>query len=336
MFRGSAQRLRFQPADGMRVIVAASAVLYEKEGSFQLNVTDMQPDGAGVQAAALEQLKKKLTDQGVFDAAAKRPIPVMPQRIGVITSDVGAALQDVRNVISRRYPVGHLLVYPAQVQGNAAVQSICSAIAAAQADRCDVLIVGRGGGSAENLRAFNTEQVVMAIYHCTIPIVSAVGHETDWTLADAAADLRAPTPSAAAELAVPDMRQLLQQIQEQRRRMTAAIRGQLQSRHQELERLCDRLRLQSPAHRQSMEQQALEHLYRRLVRGGAAVLERYENQLRQQAEKLEMLSPLKILGRGYALVYQGEELVRRAEQVQPGDILRVQLAEGEITAEVKA
>ena len=296
----------------------------------------MQPDGAGVQAAALEQLKKKLTDQGVFDAAAKRPIPVMPQRIGVITSDVGAALQDVRNVISRRYPVGHLLVYPAQVQGDAAVQSICSAIAAAQADRCDVLIVGRGGGSAENLQAFNTEQVVMAIYHCTIPIVSAVGHETDWTLADAAADLRAPTPSAAAELAVPDMRQLLQQIQEQRRRMTAAIRGQLQSRQQELERLCDRLRLQSPAHRQSMEQQALEHLYRRLVRGGAAVLERYENQLRQQAEKLEMLSPLKILGRGYALVYQGEELVRRAEQVQPGDILRVQLAEGEITAEVKA
>lgn len=336
MFRGSAQRLRFQPANGMRVIVAASAVLYEKEGSFQLNVTDMQPDGAGVQAAALEQLKKKLTDQGVFDAAAKRPIPVMPQRIGVITSDVGAALQDVRNVISRRYPVGHLLVYPAQVQGDAAVQSICSAIAAAQADGCDVLIVGRGGGSAENLQAFNTEQVVMAIYHCTIPIVSAVGHETDWTLADAAADLRAPTPSAAAELAVPDMRQLLQQIQEQRRRMNAAIRGQLQSRQQELERLCDRLRLQSPAHRQSMEQQALEHLYRRLVRGGAAVLERYENQLRQQAEKLEMLSPLKILGRGYALVYQGEELVRRAEQVQPGDILRVQLAEGEITAEVKA
>ena len=321
MFRGSAQRLRFQPADGMRVIVAASAVLYEKEGSFQLNVTDMQPDGAGVQAAALEQLKKKLTDLGVFDAAAKRPIPVMPQRIGVITSDVGAALQDVRNVISRRYPVGHLLVYPAQVQGDAAVQSICSAIAAAQADGCDVLIVGRGGGSAENLQAFNTEQVVMAIYHCTIPIVSAVGHETDWTLADAAADLRAPTPSAAAELAVPDMRQLLQQMQ---------------SRQQELERLCDRLRLQSPAHRQSMEQQALEHLCRRLVRGGAAVLERYENQLRQQAEKLEMLSPLKILGRGYALVYQGEELVRRAEQVQPGDILRVQLAEGEITAEVKA
>ena len=347
MFRGSAQRLRFQPADGMRVIVAASAVLYEKEGSFQLNVTDMillmlekhklVVEAAGaVSLAALEHLKKKLTDQGVFDVAAKRPIPVMPQRIGVITSDVGAALQDVRNVISRRYPVGHLLVYPAQVQGNAAVQSICSAIAAAQADRCDVLIVGRGGGSAENLQAFNTEQVVMAIYHCTIPIVSAVGHETDWTLADAAADLRAPTPSAAAELAVPDMRQLLQQIQEQRRRMTAAIRGQLQSRQQELERLCDRLRLQSPAHRQSMEQQALEHLYRRLVRGGAAVLERYENQLRQQAEKLEMLSPLKILGRGYALVYQGEELVRRAEQVQPGDILRVQLAEGEITAEVKA
>ena len=214
MFRSNAQRLRFTPREGMNVIAAATASLYERDGAFQLYVTDLQPDGAGTQALALEQLKKKLTAMGVFDAAAKRPLPAMPQKIGVITSDTGAALQDVKNVIGRRYPIGHLLVYPAQVQGDAAADSVCRAIAAAERDGCDVLIVGRGGGASETLEAFNTERVVMAIYHCAVPVVSAVGHETDWTLADAAADLRAPTPSAAAELAVPDVRHLMQQGQE--------------------------------------------------------------------------------------------------------------------------
>ena len=154
----------------------------------------------------------------------------MPQKIGVITSDTGAALQDVKNVIGRRYPIGHLLVYPAQVQGDAAADSVCRAIAAAERDGCDVLIVGRGGGASETLEAFNTERVVMAIYHCAVPVVSAVGHETDWTLADAAADLRAPTPSAAAELAVPDVRHLMQQVQEQARRLDSAMQQKLRQR----------------------------------------------------------------------------------------------------------
>ncbi|WP_295217196.1 exodeoxyribonuclease VII large subunit [Ruminococcus sp.] len=334
MFRGNAQRLRFVPQDGMRVIAAATASLYERDGVFQLYVTDLQPDGAGMQALALEQLKKKLTAMGVFDTAAKHPLPPMPRKIGVITSDTGAALQDVKNVVGRRYPIGHLLVYPAQVQGDAAADSVCRAIDAAQCDGCDVLIVGRGGGSAEDLQAFNTEKVVMAIYNCTVPIVSAVGHETDWTLADAAADLRAPTPSAAAELAVPDVRQMIQQVQELTRRMESAVEQQLLRKQQELGRLCDRLRMQSLEHRQEMAQKELESLYLRLVKSGASVLERCEQQLQQQATRLDMLSPLKILGRGYALAYHGDTLVRNAQQVSAGDVLRIQLAEGEIKAEV--
>lgn len=335
MFRGNAQRLRFVPQDGMCVIAAATASLYERDGVFQLYVTDLQPDGAGMQALALEQLKKKLTAMGVFDTAAKRPLPPMPHKIGVITSDTGAALQDVKNVIGRRYPIGNLLVYPAQVQGDAAVDSVCRAIAAAECDGCDVLIVGRGGGSAEDLQAFNTEKVVMAIYNCTVPIVSAVGHETDWTLADAAADLRAPTPSAAAELAVPDVRQMIQQVQNMAQRMESAVEQQMIRKQQELQRVCELLKMHSPEHRQEMAQRELETLYFCLVKGGARMLERCEQQLQQQAARLDMLSPLKILGRGYALAYHGDMLVRSAQQVSAGDMLRIRLAEGEVTAEVQ-
>lgn len=332
MFRSNAQRLRFVPSDGMRVIAAATASLYERDGAFQLYVTDLQPDGAGTQALALEQLKKKLMALGVFDVDAKRPLPAMPQKIGVITSDTGAALQDIKNVIGRRYPIGHLMIYPAQVQGDAAADSICHAIGTAQRDGCDVLIVGRGGGAAEDLQAFNTERVVMAIYHCTIPIVSAVGHETDWTLTDAAADLRAPTPSAAAELAVPDVSQLTQQTSVMMRRMESAMQRQLEGCQQALERVRDRLQMQSPAHRQELAQHELDVWYNRLVKSGENILQRHQIRLQQQAERLDMLSPLKILGRGYALAYHGTTLLRNAEEVQPGDLLRIQLGTGEVYA----
>ncbi len=335
MFRGNAQRLKFMPEEGMRVIAAATASLYERDGAFQLYVTDLQPDGAGMQTLALEQLKKKLTALGIFDASAKRGIPPMPQKIGVITSDTGAALQDVINIISRRYPIGTLLVYPAQVQGNKAADSICCAIDAAERGGCDVLIVGRGGGASEDLQAFNAEKVVMAVYNCNVPVVSAVGHETDWTLTDAAADLRAPTPSAAAELAVPDVSQLIQQVQEYSRRMTAAVVRLVSARQQELQRLTDRVRMQSPAHRQRLAETELDTLTQRLRNGGARFLEQRQNELTQAAAKLDMLSPLKILGRGYALAYYGEELVRHAAQVHAGDVMRIRLAEGEVTATVQ-
>lgn len=334
MFRSNAQRLRFSPKDGMRVIAAATASLFERDGAFQLYVTDLQEDGVGSQALALEQLKKKLTAMGVFDASAKRPLPPMPQKIGVVTSDTGAALQDICNVVGRRYPIGHVLIYPALVQGNRAVRSICNAIAAAEHDGCDVLIVGRGGGASEELEAFQSEQVVMAIYHCQVPVVSAVGHETDWTLADAAADMRAPTPSAAAELAVPDVTEILQRVHDLSRRMTFSVQQYFKQQQQLLLRLEDRLRLQSPVHRQEMMQQECDVLWSMLQKSMEKKMEQCENQLQQQAARLEMLSPLKILGRGYALAYCHGTLLRDAQQVKPGDALQIRLGKGIINAVV--
>lgn len=335
MFRSQAQRLRFMPEDGMHVIAAATATLYERDGVFQLYVTDLQPDGAGVQALALEQLKKKLTALGVFDASAKRSLPPMPKKIGIITSDTGAALQDVINVIGRRYPIGKLVIYPAQVQGAAAANSIYRGIMAAENDACDVLIVGRGGGASEDLAAFNTEEVVMAIYRCQVPIVSAVGHETDWTLADAAADLRAPTPSAAAELAVPDVRQMVLQIESFCRKMSSAIERIFVRQQQELQRLTERVRLQSPENRRIHAQKELDAARMRLKSEWQLQLERRQTMLVQLADKLDMLSPLKILGRGYALAYHGNNLIRSAAQVKNGDVLHLRLADGEIDAIVK-
>ena len=334
MFRSSVQRLKFMPHEGMRVIAAGSASLYEKEGTFQLYVTDLQPDGAGQQALALEELKKKLTAQGVFDAAGKRPFPAFPQHIGVVTSDTGAALQDIQNVIGRRYPIGHLHVFPAQVQGDAAPASICRAIMAAEKSGCDVIIVGRGGGAAEDLAAFQTEQVVMAIYHCAVPVVSAVGHETDWTLADAAADLRAPTPSAAAELAVPDIMQLTQTIIALTRRTEQAIQEILRQKRQQLERMQDKLRIQTPAFQQQLAEKQFEAAYARFLNQMQQLLQNRTQRFQQTVQRLELLSPLKILGQGYALVYHGETLLRRAAQTKPGDRLNIRLEQGNIEAEV--
>ena len=273
----------------------------------------------------------------------------------IVAADAGTgAAADLGNA-QRKQPFPYCLTFPCgndhtgvgdrnanegtdlgeNIVADAAAASVCRAIAAAERDSCDVLIVGRGGGASETLEAFNTEQVVMAIYNCTVPVVSAVGHETDWTLADAAADLRAPTPSAAAELAVPDVRQMLQQVQDCSRRLENAMQQQFRQKAQELERLQDRLKLQSPAHRQELAQQELCHLQKRLEAGIRQIWQQCQEQLVQQTNRLDMLSPMKILGRGYALAYHGEELVRSAAQVQSGDVLRVQLAEGEITAKVQ-
>lgn len=205
LFRNQASRISIPLANGISVIAAATATLYEREGTFQLCVTDLQMDGVGAQQSALEQRKKQLAALGVFDAARKRPLPDFPKKIGVVTSASGAAIHDIEQVIRRRFPLVQLMLFPAQVQGDSAPESISHAIQRASQSDCDILIVGRGGGSAEDLQAFQTEEVVMAVFHCSIPVISAVGHEIDQTLTDYAADLRAPTPSAAAELAVPSM-----------------------------------------------------------------------------------------------------------------------------------
>ena len=334
MFRSMAQRLRFKPQDGMHIIAAASASLYERDGSFQLYVTDMQQDGMGAQQIALEKLRQKLTEMGVFDAAAKRPIPPYPKKIGVVTSAAGAAVHEVMQVVGRRYPIGVLEIFPAQVQGEAAPASICKAIRQAEQAGCDVLIVGRGGGSAEDLSAFNAESVVMAVYHCGVPIISAVGHETDVTLTDAAADLRAPTPSAAAELAVPsldEMKNLLRQRTKQLQQIFAIYTEQQENR---LRRLTERLYAASPQQKRMQAEQQLSLLQNRLAQAMNLRLHAAEADVQKEIARLDALSPLKILSRGYALVYQGDTLLRKAQDVQQDALLKVQLSEGQLLVKV--
>ena len=334
MFRSMAQRLRFRPADGMHVIAAASASLYERDGSFQLYVTDMQQDGVGAQQIAFEQLKQKLKEMGVFDAAAKRPIPPHPKKIGVVTSATGAAVHDVMQVIGRRYPLGTLEIFPAQVQGEAAPASICKAIRQAERAGCDVLIVGRGGGSAEDLSAFNTESVVMAVYQCSVPIISAVGHETDVTLTDAAADLRAPTPSAAAELAVPSAEEMKQLLQQKTRQLQQAFMMNMEQRKNRLQRLSGRLYAASPQQKRVLAEQQLKMLEGRLEQAIRLQMQEREAALQKEIARLDTLSPLKILSRGYALVYQEDMLVRSARDVQPDEHLKVRLSKGQLRVKV--
>lgn len=334
MFRSSAQQLRFRPRDGMHIIAAASANLFERDGSFQLYVTDMQQDGIGQQQLALQKLKEKLAAMGVFDPAAKRSLPAYPEKIGVVTSATGAAVHDVMEVIGRRYPIGTLEIFPAQVQGEAASASIAKAIIKAEAAGCDVLIVGRGGGSAEDLSAFNTEQVVMAVYNCSVPVISAVGHETDVTLTDAAADLRAPTPSAAAEQAVPSIDEMRQLLLAKTRQLQQSFSIYAEQQANRLQRLTERLKAQSPDQRQQLAEQQLDGVTLRLHKAIEAKIQYSENTLQKELVRLDALSPLKILSRGYSLVYKDDALLRDSASAQTGDELDVILSRGQLRVKV--
>ena len=335
MFAGHRRGLAFRMKDGDRVVVGGAVDVYERDGRYQLYAKEISLEGAGALYERFLALKTELEEMGMFAEEYKQPIPTYAKTVGIVTAETGAAIQDIRNIAGRRNPYVQLILCPALVQGEGAAASIVHGIHALEQIGVDVIIVGRGGGSIEDLWAFNEEMVARAIFDCRIPVISAVGHQTDFTIADYVADLRAPTPSAAAELAVPDVRQMLQQVQDCSRRLENAMQQQFRQKAQELERLQDRLKLQSPAHRQELAQQELCHLQKRLEAGIRQIWQQCQEQLVQQTNRLDMLSPMKILGRGYALAYHGEELVRSAAQVQSGDVLRVQLAEGEITAKVQ-
>lgn len=336
MFRTYAGRIKFMPQDGMHIIAAASASLYERDGSFQLYVTDMQEDGRGQQQLALEKLKAKLLALGVFDESAKRSVPPFPKKVGVVTSGTGAALQDVINVISRRYPLCELHVFPAQVQGDAAPESVARSIERAEKHGCDVIIAGRGGGSAEDLSAFNTERVVMAVYNCGVPLISAVGHETDYTLTDLAADLRAPTPSAAAELAVPSCTELMQRVMREKRLLTQAAQRNTDKFEMRLSRLTERLTALSPEKRKMQAERELASLDSKLRELIKAKINRGETRFLRETARLDALSPLKILSRGYALVYKDNSILHSADDACAGDELDIKLGEGSIRAVVTA
>ena len=336
MFASSAARLKFAPEDGMSVVCSGSVNVYERDGVYQLYVHDILPDGAGAASIALEQLKKKLAKEGIFDTAHKRPMPSFPKKIGVVTSLSGAAVRDVINVLTRRYPLCEVYAVNALVQGEGAPDSICRGILRAEAAGCDVVIVGRGGGSSEDLGAFNTEKVAYAVYNCKVPVISAVGHETDVSVTDMAADLRAPTPSAAAELAAPDIASLYERIALLERRAERSAAAVLEKAADRFTAVNARLAAQSPANRLKLGAERLDSAEKRIAAAMLRYMERQESKLSERIGRLESLSPVKVLSRGYSLVYSGGKLLNNAEGLAVGDSVSIRFGHGSAEAEIKA
>lgn len=336
MFRQSASRLRFIPENGMKVLIRGSVGVYERDGVYQIYCEDMIPEGLGELTIAYEQLKAKLEDMGLFRQEHKKPIPEMPSRVGVITSPTGAALQDILNVLERRFPLAEVVFEGVQVQGDSAASQIAAAIDKFSAlDAADVLVVGRGGGSIEDLWAFNEEIVAMAIYNCSIPIISAVGHETDFTIADFVADMRAPTPSAAAELAVPDYRELLFTIDKTLDNLDDSI-GRVHDRYKlRLLQLENILTQHSPEKTVALYSQLLSACEDKIKTIIKNKIDLYDNALLHYSSKLEAMSPLKVLLRGYAIVEDENGLpIKSVRSVAEGSNIKVKLHDGELNCQV--
>jgi len=335
MFKWSASKLQFRPEDGMKVIVKAR-VSYENTGGYQIYIDEMQPDGVGALQVAFEQLKKKLAGEGLFDENRKKPLPKYPSRVGVITSPTGAAVRDILNVLGRRYPLADVVFCPVLVQGDGAAPSIVDAIRRFNAiNAVDVLIVGRGGGSIEDLWAFNEEIVARAVADSAIPVISAVGHETDFTICDFVADLRAPTPSAAAELAVPDAGRLLSFMDNVRARLSTATRNHISGASARLNLLKEKRCLSAPQYYTEEQSMRLDYLTRRFVAAAQQQLGGADRRLAAAASKLDALSPLKVLGRGYSIGYTADGgVLDSVSRVQVGDTLHLKLADGTLHCEI--
>lgn len=336
MFKSSAVRLRFRPENGMKVIAMGKISVYPRDGVYQLYCASMAMDGIGDLYAAFEQLKAKLSAQGLFDPAHKKPLPKYPGTIGIVTSSAGAAVHDMLRILRKRYPLTRVLLLPVRVQGAEAPGEIAAAIRYANHYQlADLLIVGRGGGSIEDLWAFNDEQVAHAIYDSRIPVISAVGHEPDVTISDYVADLRAATPSNAAELAVPDQDALRQNLDSMCMAMTTALTRQVKAARQHLQVLSGSPALQSPTGYLEQRRKSLELLQNRLVSAETRTVERKNRQFIELTSKLDAMSPLKVLTRGYALVRREDGMVLKSvRQIEPGERIKVSLSDGSLTAVV--
>lgn len=336
MFKGNAVRLRFRPENGMKVIALGRITVYPRDGAFQLYCASMSPDGIGDLHVAFEQLKAKLATQGLFNQEHKKPIPRFPQIIALITSSAGAAVHDMLRILNKRYPLTKVLLLPVRVQGVEAPLEIASAIQFANRHNlADVLIVGRGGGSIEDLWAFNDERVAYAIYHSQIPIISAVGHEPDVTISDYVADLRAATPSNAAELVVPDQSTLLQSMDGALSAMISALQRQIQNNTQRLQVLSGSSVMQNPAFFYETKEKVLTILTGRLLSAQQKCLNHAEQQYIALVAKLDAMSPLKVMARGYSITEDSSgKLLRSIYDVQIGDEITVSLQDGTITASV--
>ena len=335
MFAGNARRLKFRIENGMKVICRGRISVYEPSGRYQLYIEDMQPDGVGALTLAFEQLKKSLAPKGLFDNAHKKPLPKFPKTIGVITSPTGAAVQDITNIIRRRFPSADIVLAPVLVQGESAPEQLVRAVNKFSASKiADVIIIGRGGGSAEDLWAFNDEQLAYAVYNCETPIISGVGHETDFTVCDFVADVRASTPSAAAELAVPDRQELMSYYFKQKQYISAMLDRKIKTAQLRLENQQRRMSASSPKLKAEQLEKQLSAKSEKLTRFMNIYISDKENKLIAAKGKLDGLNPLNVLNRGYAIAEKDEKIITSSKQLKDGDDFTVILSDGKINAKV--
>ena len=331
MFKSYAEKLRFDPENGMNVIVTGSVQLYERDGICQIYAVDMeQEEGIGEGADSFEQIKQKLLKEGLFEQ--KRPLPEAPKSICVVTPETGAAIKDILNVLSRRYPFVKVKLVPVLVQGTDAPMSVAKGIETAQQSGCDVIIFGRGGGSSEDLSAFNTEVVARAVFASKIPTISAVGHEIDYSISDFVADMRAPTPSAAAEIAVPDITVIKKGIEEQKDRIREKVLSKIEEAQSKVNSAMSAISFYNPKNRIKLNENALNSLSASIKKNFSSLVTVKELRLRNTEELINAYNPLKILERGYSAVYKGGSLITSSNSVKKGDEITVKMSDGEFNA----
>lgn len=338
MFKFNAQKIAFIPENGLKVIVHGRISVFERDGVYQLYADDIQPDGLGSLYYAYEQLKRKLESEGLFDDGHKKPLPRLPMKIGIITSPTGAAIQDMKNILSRRFPLCRVLLYPALVQGVGAADELTQGIKYFnEENNVDLIIIGRGGGSIEDLWAFNDETLAREIYASTLPVISAVGHESDFTICDFVADVRASTPSAAAELAVPEASELYRQLGNVAVRLDTLIENAVRIRKSRLEMLSKAYALTSPAYFLDNRRFAISSYLDKLDRCAEKILGDKRLQYKEKAAKLNALNPLAVLSRGYSVIYGDDgKVLWNVSDVSVGDEIHAEVSDGIITSIVKS
>ncbi len=334
MFSSNASKIRFKPENGMSVIIRGHVSIYERDGKYQLYIDDMQPDGIGSLSLAFEQRKEKLAKIGLFDIEHKKNIPRVPHTIGVISSPTGAAVQDVINVLGRRFPMTEIVFVGVQVQGNSAAPSIIKAIKKLNETDVDTIIIARGGGSIEDLWPFNDEDLAYAIYNSNIPVISGVGHETDFTICDFVADLRAPTPSAAAELAVPDIKDEFYYISSLKNTLCSEIDFLIKEKHNRIESLKNSQVLKKPEKIIENCELYLDILNSRINDSYKEILGKYSTDFYSLCSKLDSLSPLKVLARGYSIIKKDESIISNSNQLSVGDNIIIRFTDNEVSAKI--
>ena len=335
MFRSRAQGLKFMPESGMKVIIHGSVTVYPRDGSYQIYVSSMQPDGIGALYLAYEQMKARLAEEGLFDDIHKKPIPMYPRRIGVITSPTGAAVRDIINVTGRRYPMADIYLYPALVQGAGSEDSLVRALDYLdESGLCDVIIIGRGGGSIEDLWSFNSEKLARRIFDAKTPIISAVGHETDFTICDFVSDMRAPTPSAAAEIAVPDRRELMMRVDQLDERLATALVRNVQRARERLNVLSDRAGADSVRRMIDGKRDEVNYLNEKSALLIRSIMQAKRDMLSSSAAKANALSPLSTLSRGYSVAEKDNAVIKSVNEVSKGDRLTLIMRDGTAVTEV--